>query len=273
MAVDTKSYVPDFAIKIKGKPFRLGADGAPIQHDKLTPIRDARLDVLSVSVTESTDKSDNCQIRLRGRLSELQRFPSGDELLWIDDDLFTEGNKIEIEMGYVGNRALHFVGEITALSVSFADNGVPTLSVEGQSLYHRLHRGRQDGPLEPMSDSDIVKKIAGQCKLKPSVEPTEVKHSTVAYAGKTFHTILQDRAKRTGCEVAVKGETLYFQKPGYQTKKSAKLSLTWGKDLLNFSARLKTTNVPTTVAVRGTMTNKGGPKEGVSATVNVASRP
>lgn len=267
MAVDVSTYVPDFDIKINGSPFRSGSDGSPMRHGTLSAIRDARIDVLSVSVTETTGQSDNFTLTVRSRLPELQRFPSGQELLWIDDDQFKEGNQVNIEMGYVGNRSFAFAGEITDLAVSFAENGLLTLTVTGQSLYGRLHRGREIGPVAPMTDSEIVKKIAGLCKLKAKVDDTTIKRDTFGYKGMSFHNILQDRARRIGYEVYVKGETLFFQKPRYKVDTNAKIALTWGKNLISFSSNRKANSIPTHVSRRGTVSGLGGDKEAVGATV------
>ena len=265
MTVDTSTYVPDFLIIIEGEPFRPSLS--------LNPAFGGMLDVLAVSITESTDQSDQFSFRVRGRLPELERFPSGENLLWVDDDLFRERNTVDIKMGYVGNRSLEFSGEITAISASFAASGLITLSVQGQGLYHRLHRGRQIEPFERTTDSHIVQQIAEQCRLEYKLDDTAIEHPTVSYEGMTFHAILQDRARRLGYEVAVKENTLFFQKPRYKVSQRADLDLTWGVDLISFNARIATNNMPTAYSARGTVTGHGGAKEAVGATVTAEDTP
>src|SRR5262245_28147958 len=104
MTVDLKYYAPDFLITIEGKELRHGMSDLPG--------RAANIDVLSLTVTESSDQADTFEFKIRGRLDQLGKFPRGKDLIWIDDDRFSEGNEVEIEMGYVHNRTLGFVGEI-----------------------------------------------------------------------------------------------------------------------------------------------------------------
>jgi phage protein D len=244
MAVDTRYYAPDFLIKINGATFRLGAN----------------IDILSVSVTESMNSSDTFQLSVRDRHPTLERFPNGEELKWMDSDQFEEGSEVEIEMGYVQNRALKFVGKITAVSISFPESGVPTLSIQGQSLYTQLQRERTSRPFASKRDGDIVREIAAKFKLTPQVEDTNTEHETVSYVGKTYAAILQERADRLNYEVGVKERTLFFQKPRYLVSTSASLTLAWGERLLSFSPRLSTANMPTGAVQRSPTTARGGNK-------------
>lgn len=266
MTVNTQYYAPDFVIKIGGVEFHHGMVSD-------VPDQAGNLDVLSVTVTESANQSDSFEFKVRGRLAQLEKFPRGKELMWIDDERFAEKKEVEIDMGYVNNRTLKFVGEITALAVSFSENGVPTLSVQGQSLYNKLHRNKRVKPFATKRDGDIVREIAEACGLEAKVDETNIEYPTASYVGASFYKILQDRAERLDYEVAVKERTLYFQKPRYKVDQSPKLRLVWGENLLGFNARLKTTNMPTRINARGTVSGQGGGTEAITATTNASESP
>jgi phage protein D len=244
MSVDTKYYAPDFLIKVNGNTFRLGAN----------------IDILSVRVTESTQGSDTFELSVRDRHPTLERFPNGEELKWMDSDQFEELSDVEIEMGYVQNRTLKSVGKITAVTVDFPASGVPTLSIQGQSLYTQLQRERTSKPFAAKRDGDIVRQIASKFNLTPEVDDTNTEHETVSYReGTSYADILQDRAGRLNYEVGVKQRKLYFQKPRYLVSTSTDLTLAWGERLLSFRPRL-TSNVPTGYAQRSATTAIGGDK-------------
>jgi phage protein D len=248
MTVDTSHYIPDFSIKMKGKAvetFSLGSN----------------IDIVSVSLTESTNSADRLQISVRDRHPTLARFPNGEELRWMDSDQFKEGSDIEVEMGYVQYRPLTFIGEIFAIAMDYPTSGVPTLAVEAHSLYARLQRKRTSKPFVSKRDGDIVRQIAAIFDLTAEVDDTNPVHEIVPFpAGTTYARILEDRAARLNYEVGVKQRTLFFQKPRYLVSTSATLTLTWGETLLSFSPRLTTANMPTAVAQRSPQTARGGDK-------------
>jgi phage protein D len=257
MTVDTSQYVPDFLIKINGLEFRHGTT----------------IDVLSVSITETVNRADTFQFQLRARHAQLERFPSGGSLLWIDDKRFESNNKVEIEMGYRKNRAVQLIGKITGVSISFPESGVPTLSVQGQSLYNDLLRERRYQPFASQEDDDIVNEIATKFGLTAQIDPTNTRHATVSYKGATYAAILQERARRLNYEVAVKGTKLIFQRPTYLVNSSPSLKLIWGRSLKSFTPRLSTNNIATRVETRGSQTAQGGDKAPIVATVTADQVP
>jgi uncharacterized protein len=257
MTVDTSQYVPDFLIKINGQEFRHGMT----------------IDVLSVSITETINSADRFQFQLRARHDQLERFPSGGSLKWIDDDRFESNNRVEIEMGYRKNRAVKLLGKITALSVSFPESGVPTLTVQGQSLYNDLMRNRRQQPFASQEDDEIVREIAAKFGLSAQLDPTNTRHGTVSYRNKTYAEILQERAERLNFEVTVKEKNLIFMRPTYLKDNNARLQLIWGRTLKSFSPRLNTNNVATSVETRASQTAQGGGKAPIVSTVTADQVP
>src|ERR687891_421567 len=103
MTTEAKQYIPSYRIVVEGTELVHGVS----------------VDVLSVSVTDTIDRSDSFNISIRERHPEEGRlFAGGAELKWRDSDVFDEGNEVEIPLGYVGDLPLMRGGEITAVSTN-----------------------------------------------------------------------------------------------------------------------------------------------------------
>ena len=60
------------------------------------------------------------------------------KIKWIDDDVFKEGNSVEVDMGYRDNLKTIFQGEITGLEPEFPYQQPPILTLRGYDRRHRL---------------------------------------------------------------------------------------------------------------------------------------
>ncbi len=250
MTVNTDTYVPDFKITINGRSF----------------IHGTTVDIISVSITETTNQSDSFSISVREHNPEPGRFASS-TLTWLDNKVFDEGSKIKIELGYQNNRAVKLHGYITGMSADFPETGAPRLTVSGQSYYHQLHRQTSRKPFDAKTDSDIARAIAADLKLKADIEEIDLEHPLVSPEGATYAAILQDRAKRLYYEIAIKEDTLIFRRPTYLSDTSTALTLTWGENLRSFTPSVSTSNLPSSVEARNTQTGQGGGKEALASTV------
>ena len=253
MTTEAKQYIPSYRIVVEDTELLHGVS----------------VDVLSVSVTDTIDRSDSFSVSLRERHpGEGRLFAGGAELKWLDSDVFNEGNEVEIHLGYVGDLHLMLRGEITAVSSSFPESGQPTLRVEGFSLYHQLQRQHRREPFESATDSGIAREIADDMGLDAEVDETEVEHPLYSPKGANYSQILEERARRIGYEVTIKDRTLYFQKARYLTSPSPALTLEWGRSLRSFSPRLSTANAVSEVTVRASQTAQGRGKEPLVGTAS-----
>ena len=240
------SYAPAFSIKIKG---------TELHHE-------VRADVLSVKVTDAINKPGSFSFTIRDKPKEQGRFAGGPKLIWMDSGLFDEGNKVQIELGYVENSAkFRFMGEITAMTPTFPDTGLPTLQVRGFSFFQRLQRQHWRGFFEKVKDSDIAAKVAKAVQLKIDADATEIEYPLVSVQGQDYATFLLARAQRIGYELYVQGDVLCFKEPTYITNPSPDLTLEWGQSLRSFNPSLSTYGMVTEVTVRGVQTSQGKEKK------------
>src|SRR5262245_10866563 len=213
--------------------FEMKAGGRPLEEEIAKSI-------LEVSVTEHLNPPSQFHFSLNDPALE-----------FIDrkDGRFTEGNRVEISIGYVGAARKMLVGEITALSADFPSDGPATLLVEGFDSFHAMTRGTiyrmfEEGAL----DSDIATQIAREMGLKASVVPTLSHKGPRVQDQVTNLSFLEMLAEENGYFLWVDGDTLYFtnERPAPDT-----ITLEWGKTLMSFSPRLSTAGQVNVVEVRG----------------------
>lgn len=167
----------------------------------------------------------------------------------IDGDLFRPGNEIKIMVGYGSTLEVMMVGEVTALSPEYTDNGAVVLRVSGYERLYRLGFGRKTRSFRNMKDSDIASQIAGDWRLTPRVDATEIVHDYVLQNNQTDREFLRERARRLRYEVRVEDRSLYFRKAKEDAAKIT--TLTYGDNLIEFFPRLSTVGQTSKVQVRG----------------------
>ncbi|MDQ3855313.1 MAG: contractile injection system protein, VgrG/Pvc8 family [Chloroflexota bacterium] len=221
------SLAPDFQVRINGAELP----------------RAAANDLIAATVHEDVNAASMFTLQLiNWDLTQLR-------VTWADDDLFAEGNEVDVRMGYVDNLAPMMVGEIAGLEPEFCAGEVPTLTVRGYDRRHRLLRGRKVRTFAQMKDSDIASQVAAGQALTAQVQDTGVTLDYVLQHNQTDLEFLQDRARRIGYEVVVEDKTLHFRRR--RTAQAEALTLAPDADLLEFYPRLSTLAQSAQVAVRG----------------------
>ncbi len=168
---------------------------------------------------------------------------------WTDSANLEPGKAMEISVKGENGTSKLLTGEITALEPQFSRVAGPTVVIRGYDQAHRLHRAKQTRTFVQETDSDIVKKIARECGLRANVDNTREVYEYVSQDNQTDMEFLQDRAQRIGYRMYVEDDTLYFRQ-ALDTEPQVP-ALEWGINLLEFEARLTTTQQVTEVNVRG----------------------
>jgi phage protein D/phage baseplate assembly protein gpV len=200
--------------------------------------------IMEITVTEHLSGPNSFSFRL-----------NDPDLTLIDEEKgpFTEGTRIEIDLGFVGNTRKMIVGEISALSADLPSSGPAVLEVQGFDYFHRLSRGtvfRQFGGETPssfLSDSDIVSQIAKEMQLQAVVEKAQAPASLRIQNNESNLDFLQKLAQLNGFVLKVDAESIYFGSP--QGLKA--IPLEWRKNLVSFSPRLSTAGLVNEVVVQG----------------------
>ncbi len=176
-------------------------------------------------------------------------------LKWIDSPILDIGKKVTIS-GKTEGQMFSSVndliknGEITAIEPDYTEDLGTTLIIRGYDKSHRLLQGKKSRVFQQMSDSDIVKKIAGECGLRKKVDRTSQVYDHVFQVNQTDMEFLQERAERIGYYVFVEEGMLCFQKKP-TIGRSSTLTLEWEENLLTFQARLSTAEQVVDTEVHG----------------------
>lgn len=232
MAAGTESHLGHFNLKLG----TAGSSQAPTQAP--TEVLDA---VLEFTIENTVHLPDLCTLRLHDG-----------EFHWLDADTFKEGTKIEVFGGDEKTPQLKslFCGEVTSVEVDLAGKGAVTLVVHCFDRSHRLHRGCHIRSFVQMTDTDIVRKVAGEAGFNVQADSTSQVHDWVLQNNQTDWEFLTERAVRNGFRLFVQGEKdLYFCR--VKDEGSDTIRLKWGEDLRTFRPRAAAALQTDEVTVRG----------------------
>ena len=219
-----QSYLAQFDLKVNGA-------------DASLEVMDAMLDC---TVETSIHLPDVCTLRLNDA-----------NFKWLDADDFREGKRVEVSAGYDKAQLVPlFDGEVAALELDLAAEGVPTLVVRCYDRAHRLHRGRYRRSFVQMTDSDIVGKIGKEAGFTVEADDTPQVHDWVFQNNQTNWEFLSQRAAYNGFRLYVEGQKeLHFA--AVKNTADETVTLEWGEDLRSFRPRIAAGAQVDEVIVRG----------------------
>jgi uncharacterized protein len=146
---------------------------------------------------------------------------------WADDDRFVIGAHVGVSLGYGSRLESLIVGEITSLAAGFSSAGLPTLTVQGADLRHRLNGPRRTNTwVARRKISALVKEIcaAQNIEIDGLDSTVEVDRSMVQF-NLTDLQFVKRCAERLLYELVMEGRTLHFQPINTRAPKVATLSL------------------------------------------------
>ena len=168
------------------------------------------------------------------------------DMHWLEDDTFREGKKVEIQAGEPPVSIL--TGKIAAIEPELSQD-LPRLVVRGYDLSHKLYRGKRRRAFNNVTDSDLARQLAQESGLRAAVDDSPgAPHEYVYQNNQTNAEFLLARARRLGFELFVENDTLNFRRP---PAGGEAVRLAWGEALLEFRARLSTSEQVNEVEVRG----------------------
>jgi phage protein D len=223
-AINLDFYAPTFEVEINGR--ELSADVSKA--------------VISVSVTE--------------RLRQASRFNlsvNNQSLNWHDHHLFKIGSDIVIKMGYVKDLREMINGKITDVQVTFPASGASTMTVNGLDHLDDVFRSyaKKTYSLSDVTYSEAVQQIAADLNLQSRVDPTADKQAKIVIReGESFQPFFNDIARRLDYRFYVRGKTLHFRK---RQPAGEVLTLSWRKNLIQFTPHISLHRQLTQVEVRG----------------------
>jgi phage protein D len=227
MLGSTLNSIPDVSILINGNEL---------------PSR-AYQDLLDIRVQDALKGPSSFTLRLSAWNGERLDFG------WADEDLFDIGGEIEIRIGYAGLLHPLMFGDIDRIEVELSPNEVPSVTIQGYDRRHRMLRGNYTGTHQKAKDSDIAAQIARKYGFTPIVEDSGPAQEHVHQKPQSDLEFLTHRAQAIGFELLLEGRILHFRKRKHG--ETASLTLEATRDLLDFSAKVSTSEQVSEVEVRG----------------------
>lgn len=151
-----------------------------------------------------------------------------------DGELFTPGSAIVVKAGYGEAEAPIFSGIVVRHGFAISGENDSRLIIECQSPACRMTLGRQTAHHLDQSDSAVLQALIGKAGLHADVASTSIIHPALVQYDCSDWDFMRARADALGLLVNVDGSTVRVQPP--EVGAAAALTLSWGEDLMAFSA-------------------------------------
>jgi uncharacterized protein len=168
---------------------------------------DVSMNIETVTVTSMPDTLDTFSFTITNSLPAMRwtHNPS-------DSKLFREGHSVSIFMGYVDDGLQPMIeGEITTISPTFPADGIPTVTIGGNTRMHRLRGSNKTKTFKSTTDAQVAQQIAQDNKLQAQTDDTPVQYDYLIQPNQSDLEFLKQRAARINFEILVQGTTLYFR--------------------------------------------------------------
>lgn len=165
-----------------------------------------------------------------------------------DNPAFDVGNPIKIEAGYGNDLKCIFEGIVVYHTVDIASENNTTLQVECREMPFKATQSKRYEIFRKKSDNQIIKDVLGkgEYNLTVKVKGAEIKHLQYYQIYTTDWETIMSRAKDNGLVVIVDGKNVNIAP--LETKDSNE-SLEYGTNIIEFKAKLNTTNLYKKVVV------------------------
>ena len=188
--------------------------------------------VKSIEVVREVNKVPSARITLIDGSSAEQNFEIS------DSDDFKPGAEVTILAGYQSTNNSIFSGIVIRHGVRINASGDSELVIECRDKAIKMTVARNnayygDGSTT-IKDSDLISTLIGNSGCTASVDATTVEHKEIVQYYVSDWDLMLTRAEINSLIVTVEDGTVNVKKPG--VSESAVLSLTYGTDLLEFSA-------------------------------------
>jgi len=248
-----EAYAPAVAIKVGSKELS-GPDTADIIDLRVTLEKD-QLGGFSITLANAEPRYE---LRAKDRQTATSLFK------YSDSGLFELGAEIQISMGYAGQVKPILLGQISTLTPSFPQSGLPTLTVGGADRLTFLRRKKPgtgvSKAFKQRMDWQIAQEIAERNNLDFNATTTATtKHPIVMQKDKDYLDFLLERAKTVGYDVYMDvnpdtgKDRLNFIKPldASDSRPVNEFTYDWGVALRSFSTSVTETRQVSAVTVRG----------------------
>jgi len=165
--------------------------------------------------------------------------------LFFDRQLLEFGKGLTVKVG----SSVIFDGRITGLEGNFPDGRAPEINVLAEDRFQDLRMTRRTRTFTSISDSDLMKRIAGDHGLAANVDVSGPTYNVLAQVNQSDLAFLRERARSIDAELWMDGSTLGAQ--SHARRNGGTVQLRYQRDLREFAVLSDLTGQRTSVFVNG----------------------
>lgn len=186
------------------------------------------LQIISVEISTGLNKIPSAHIvAIDGNMPE-GKFPLSDQ------DVFKPGTEIEIKIGYESKIDSVFKGIVVRHGLVIRDNGTSEIRIECKDKAVAMTLGRKNANFLEMDDSAIIQKMVTANGLSAEATCSAGTHKELIQYYCTDWDFMLTRAEANHCWVRIADAKVIVEEA--VAKGSASLVLTYGTDIMAFSA-------------------------------------
>jgi Rhs element Vgr protein len=221
--------------------------------------------VVSIRIEKEINKISTAHIVLMDGDASAENFPIS------ESDDFIPGKSIEIQMGYHATDSPVYKGVIMGQQIkvkSGATRLVSVLTVKCSDKALKLTVTKNNVTFKDKKDSDVITSILATAGITKTVDATDFQYPKIVQYDCTDWDFILSRAEMNGFVVVCNDGALTIGKPDFSA--AAVLSLTYGKDVVDFNADLDAQHQIASVSCKSWDNSKLAAATGVSVepTVN-----
>ena len=185
--------------------------------------------VKSVVIVNEANRIPRATILLLDGDPSKQNFPLSNQ------DFFTPGKKLEIDIGYESKVENVFKGIVVKNSITIRESGASFLEVTCKHPIVKLTTRKTNRSFYDVTDRDAVSQLLEETGVKYQVSDMEsVKHMQLVQFESTSWDFIVSRADSNASLVFFDAEKCYVQRPSLKEKET--INCTYGSNVLRFDA-------------------------------------
>ncbi|HWF89937.1 MAG TPA: contractile injection system protein, VgrG/Pvc8 family, partial [Pyrinomonadaceae bacterium] len=170
---------------------------------------------------------------------------SNPNFLFFDRKILDFGQDFEVKL----ESDSLFRGKIMGLEAGFPEGNSPEISVFAEDRFQDLRMNRRTRTFTDVTDADVIKQIATDHGLSPSVDLSGPTYKVLAQVNQSDLAFIRERARSIDAEVWMDGNTLNAK--SHTGRNGADLQMTYGNELRDFTVLADLAMQRTSVAVNG----------------------
>ena len=172
------------------------------------------------------------------------------DFLYFDRQTLDFGKRWQIKLGSGSSAQTIFDGRIMGLQADFPQgDSARTITVLAEDRFQDLRMTRRTRTFDQVSDGDVIRKIANEHGLTPSVDVSGPTYPVLAQTNQSDLAFLRERARSVDAELWIDGTTLHAQ--AHDKRNGGTVDLTYGSDLHEFSVLADLAHQRSSVSVNG----------------------